>query len=363
MIYDNKKSVILAVDDDPIILNSVLSTLKDEYTVVPFTSGDLALSYLEERSADLILLDLEMPGMSGFDVLVKLLKNQTTYKIPVIFLTGSIDADGEATALQMGAVDYILKPIRPQALLTRVGVQLELQAHRKRLETLVREKTINLNLALEKLEKREENIFNLLARVTDIRDSDTGMHIERSAKYTAILSNHINANPREGYILNDSQREDIIKASKLHDLGKIAIPDTILLKPGKLTTEEFIIMKTHTLYGEQLIEDLIDSENSDNLMIIAKDIIKYHHEKWDGSGYPCGLKDVQIPLAARIAAVADVYDALTSRRCYKEPFTHEKSIEIIEEDSRKHFDPYLVEIVLLHSEDFKNISQNPKYMI
>ncbi|MCL2086636.1 MAG: response regulator [Oscillospiraceae bacterium] len=367
MYSETKKPVILAVDDDPVILSAILSILSLDYNVVPFPAGDLALKYLESKDADLILLDKEMPGLSGFEMLGKLLKNKTTCKIPVIFLTGSIDADSEAKAFEMGAVDYILKTasgesIKKDTLITRVRVQLELKAHRERLESLVKERTLSLNSALEKLQKREENIFSLLAKVTDIRDSDTGLHIERSTKYTAVIANYLHEHPKEGYVITDTQRGDIIKASKLHDLGKIAIPDHILLKAGKLTPEEFIIMKTHTLYGEQLMADLIDGDSGDDLMITAKDIIKYHHEKWNGNGYPIGLKGTEIPLSARIAAIADVYDALTSHRCYKEAFSHEKSVEIISEDSGKHFDPYLIEVFKLNSDAYKAISQNPKYM-
>jgi putative two-component system response regulator len=368
-----EKPVILAIDDDPLVLNTVLSTLKGEYTVVPFPSAETALNYLKTKTADLILLDCHMPVMSGFQMLEILLGDENLKEIPVIFLTGSIDGDGEAAALQLGAVDYINKPIRPQVLQTRISVQLELVNHRKNLEKMVEEKTRGLNEALVLLKSREDITLNLLARVTEMRDSETGSHIERTTEFVRIIVEDLLANPIDGYELTPEQADDIIKSAKLHDLGKIAISDSILLKPGKLSPEEFDLIKTHTEAGERLLSDTMSSMSTaearcitdeqgkhimdnDNFLRTARDITYGHHEKWNGCGYPQGIKGDSIPLSARIVAIADVYDALTSERPYKKPFSHDESSQIITSDSGKHFDPHLVDIFMKHKDKFALIT-------
>jgi putative two-component system response regulator len=369
------KPVILAVDDDPIILNVVLSTLKADYKIIPLASAKAALKFLEDNIVDLILLDCFMPEMTGFEMFDLLLKDERLKEIPVIFLTGATDENGEAMALQSGAADYITKPIRAQALLTRISVQLELLHHRRNLENLVLEKTRLLNDALNLLNAREDVTLNLLARVTELRDCDTGAHIERTTEFVKIIVEDLIKNPHDDYILSPEEAEDIVKSAKLHDLGKIAIPDDILLKPGKLTPEEFEIIKTHTEEGKNLLSTTIDevktyriqnisdeeSErliHSDNFLKTARDITYSHHEKWSGEGYPQGLRGKDIPLSARIIALADVYDALTSKRPYKAPFTHEESASIINKDSGRHFDPHLVNIFKKHNAEFKNIADN-----
>lgn len=360
MLNSQTRPVILTIDDDIIILNSILSTLSSGYNVIPFTSGITALNYLENKTVDLILLDYYMPEISGFEVLRRILDNPETKNIPVIFLTGSIDGDGEADALKKGAVDYILKPIKPQSLLTRITLQLELQNHRKNLEALVTEKTFYLNEAYNKLKMREDLTLSLLAKVTDMRDAETGMHIERTTEYVRILVEYLAKNPKKDYILSKNEAADIIRSAKLHDLGKIAIPDQILLKQGKLTDEEFDIIKTHPAHGEHLLTEFIDKMGDDDFLKMARDIAYYHHEKWNGKGYPLGLSGEEIPISARIAAIADVYDALTSERPYKKPFSHEKAVEIITEDSGQHFDPYLVEIFNKYNKDFEAVAFKPK---
>ena len=356
-----EKLTVLAVDDDAIILNTVLSTLKDEYKVVPMPSGKMALEYLAAKTADLILLDFHMPDMNGFDVLERILSDPRSKNIPVIFLTGSIDGDGEAAALKMGAVDYIMKPIRPQALQTRVKIQLELQEHRKHLEELVDEKTRDLNDAYMHLKQRENVILTMLARITDMRDSDTGGHIGRTTAFSKLLAEDLLSSPREGYEMTREEADDIVKSAKLHDLGKIAIPDSILLKPGRLTKEEFEVIKTHPAHGAQLFEVFAEEGGGDDLFLnVAHDIALYHHEKWNGTGYPLGISGNEIPLSARIVAIADVYDALTSARPYKEPFSHQKAVEIICDDSGLHFDPYLVTVFCRHAKEFDQISSGIK---
>jgi len=367
-----QKPVILAVDDDPIILNTVLSTLKQDYKVVPLTSAKAALKYIENNAVDLILLDYYMPEMTGFEMFEIIRADEKLRELPVIFLTGATDGEGEAAALRTGAADYITKPIRSQALLTRISVQLELLNHRKNLEKLVADKTRMLSEALNLLKIREDVTLNLLARVTEMRDCDTGTHIERTTEFVRIMVKDLLKNPTDNYILTPDEAENIIKSAKLHDLGKIAIPDSVLLKPGKLTPEEFDIIKTHSEEGKNLLYGTIEDINStkmqntseeegehvmhsDDFLETACNIAYGHHEKWNGAGYPQGQKGMEIPLSARIVAIADVYDALTSERPYKKAFTHDEAAAILEKDSGSHFDPYLVEVFNRHANDFKKI--------
>jgi response regulator RpfG family c-di-GMP phosphodiesterase len=195
----------------------------------------------------------------------------------------------------------------------------------------------------------------MLARATDMRDHDTGGHIERTTEYVRIIVEDILKNPSDSYHLGQAEAEDIIRSSKLHDLGKIAIPDNVLLKPGKLTDEEFKVIKEHTTNGQQFLEYFI-SEMEDSFLQTARDIAHFHHERWDGKGYPGILQGPDIPLSARIVAIADVYDALVSSRPYKSPLTHEKSIEIIGESGGTHFDPYLVDVFKHHAEEIRSVS-------
>jgi putative two-component system response regulator len=349
------KAVILTVDDDPIILNAVLEVLKQDYTVRPFTSGEAAISFLKRNTADLILLDHNMPNMTGLEVLQVLQNDPTTRDIPVIFLTGSVDSEDEVRALEIGAMDYLLKPFKPGSLLTRVRLQLELYRHRHRLEELVELKTEELRAANQKLSQRDKVTLDLLAKASDMRDHETGAHIERVVLFTDVIVRDLLANPHKGYEVSDQYGLDIIDAVKLHDLGKLAMPDNVLLKPGKLTKEEFDIIKTHPIYGSKMLSQAIEKMGEDSLLWTAFEIVYGHHEKWDGSGYPNGVKGDKIPLSARIAAVADVFDALTSSRPYKRAWSPREAFDLIYSDAGKHFDPYLTAIVQRHEEEFEQI--------
>jgi putative two-component system response regulator len=349
----NDKPTVVAIDDDPVILFSLASVLEKEYDVRPFKSGSEALNFLKSRPiVDLIFLDHSMPDMTGFDVLHILQRDPQTRDIPVIFLTGSTESDIEMTALESGAADYITKPIRAKILLARTRLQIELLNHKRHLESLVEERTHSLHEAYNKLKMREDITLNMLARATDLRDHDTGGHIERTTAYVRIIVEHILNNPGDDYRLSQAEAEDIIRSSKLHDLGKIAIPDNVLLKSGKLTDEEFNIIKEHTTNGQQFLDYFI-SEMQDSFLDTARDIAQFHHERWDGNGYPGERQGADIPLSARIVAIADVYDALVSIRPYKNAFSHEKSVEIIRENSGTHFDPYLIQIFEHHADDIK----------
>jgi putative two-component system response regulator len=351
------KASIVIVDDDPVQLNIVISILGDKYKCTPLASGQQALKFFSAHSADLILLDYNMPGLNGVEVMKRLHSEVNTENTPVIFLTGVDDEEGEAAALRLGAADYILKPIRPAVLISRVKNQLELYEHRVKLQNLVEEQMYDIQRANEMLKKREENTLNLLARITDLRDEDTGTHILRTTEYTRILAECIVADPRPGYELTREEAQNIVKCAKLHDIGKIAIPDDVLLKPAKLTPEEFEIIKKHPVYGEQFFSEFINKDDSDPFLEVAREITYSHHEKWDGSGYPQGLSGQDIPLSGRIVAIADVYDALTSERPYKKAFSHEKAAQIIVEDAGRHFDPYLVSLFIEKQDEFVRISQ------
>lgn len=351
------RPVILAVDDDPGIVSSLMAILKDHYLIKPFTSGLQALKFLERFSADLILLDYYMPLLSGGDLFDLLRANARTEKIPVIFLTGNQQDETEVEVLQKGAMDYIQKPVKAQTLLARVRLQLELKGYRHHLEQLVENKTKDLVAAYNKLKLREEITLGLLARVTDMRDHDTGDHITRTTEFTKLIVNELLADSSPGYQLSDLEAENIIQSVKLHDIGKIAIPDHILQKPAPLKPEEFAVVKMHPEHGSRLLDEFIERMGDDSFLNTARDIVLRHHEKWDGTGYPGALVQESIPLSARITALADVYDALTSSRPYKAPFSHEKSKEIIINSAGKHFDPHLVSVFLRVESAFKRIAQ------
>lgn len=354
-----EKSVIMAIDDDAVILSSISATLKNTYNLRLFTSGKTALEYLSEKTVNLILLDYQMPDMTGMEILQKLQANPKTQEIPIVFLTGSVDSDHEASALELGAADYIKKPIQPRLLHTRVRLQLELQRHRKHLEALVAERTKDLNEAYNKLKVREEITLNMLAMATTMRDYNTGSHLDRTTEFVRLIVEDIYKNPCDGYTLTREEADNIIRSAKLHDLGKISIPDHILLKPGRLTDAEFEVIKTHATAGEQFLSDFA-RRMEDSFLDTARDITYSHHEKWNGSGYPNGLKGEEIPLSARIVAIADVYDALTTVRPYKQALSHDDSVKIILDHSGIHFDPYITKIFQRHLEDFREISEQFK---
>jgi putative two-component system response regulator len=354
---ENNKPIIAAIDDDPTILQALASVLVTEYDVRPFKSGSQALAFLKSHDVDLIFLDHSMPDMTGIDVLKVLQAEPKTREIPVIFLTGDKEGEVEMIALESGAADYMTKPIRAKVLLARTRLQIELLHHRQHLEALVAERTRSLNDAYTKLKLREDVTLNMLARATDMRDHDTGGHIERTTEYVRIIVEDILKNPSESCRLSQAEADDIVRTSKLHDLGKIAIPDNVLLKPGKLTDEEFNVIKQHTTNGQQFLDHFI-KEMEDSFLQTARDIAHYHHERWDGNGYPGLLTGADMPLSARIVAIADVYDALTSSRPYKTGFSHEKSMDIIHENGGTHFDPHLVQIFENHAEEIKAIASN-----
>lgn len=327
---DLSNSTVLVVDDTETNIDILVETLGDDYDVVVAMDGESALESVESDSPDLILLDIMMPGMDGYEVCEKLKADEATKNIPVIFLTAMTEEQDEARGLQLGAVDYVTKPFSPELVKSRVRNQLELKRHRDHLEELVQERTAQLQQAFGRIKDASLETIHRLSRAAEYKDEDTGAHILRMSNYSAAIARKMG--------LNEKVVEHILYAAPMHDIGKIGTPDRILLKPGKLDADEWDIMQKHATNGAQILSD-----SRQGFIRLGEVIALTHHEKWDGNGYPSGLKGGKIPLVGRIVAIADVFDALTTRRPYKEPFSLEKSYAIIQESKGNHFDPDVVD--------------------
>lgn len=343
--------VILTVDDNATNLTMLNEILSRRYKVYPANSGERALHFLTKRIPDLILLDVVMPGLNGYEVLDAIKHTPEYAGIPVIFLTGKDDVPSEAKAFQLGAVDYIQKPINETILLARVKLHLELELYKKNLEKLVDKRT-------KQLMNMQDTTLSLLAHLTDYRDKDTGGHIQRTSEYVCCIMNRLLSNELPGYRIDKTFYDNLKKLSPLHDIGKVCIPDSILLKPAKLTDAEFEVMKTHTTSGANLLMEAIEEGGDYSFLHFSHEIVLSHHEKWDGSGYPMGLQGENIPLSGRIMAIADVYDALTTERPYKEAFSHEKSMDIMRDLRGRHFDPVLLDVFCSVEQDIMTIKEN-----
>ena len=353
------KCTVLVVDDTPDNLSLMSNLLRTDYKVKLATSGERALQIVAgESKPDLILLDIMMPEMDGYEVLRRLQFNPDTEDIPVIFLTAMSAAEDESVGLELGAVDYITKPINPAIVMARVRNHLQLKRARDFLahhNNFLEQEIANRTRALAEL---QDATIRAMASLAETRDNETGNHIRRTQHYVEALARKLQDHPRFKDELTDAAIETIFKSAPLHDIGKVGIPDRILLKPGKLTPEEFEIMKTHTTLGRDAIVAAETDAMLDNPFFrYAKEITYSHQEKWDGSGYPEGLMGNTIPLSARLMAVADVYDALISERVYKSAFTHETAVEIIRDGRGSHFDPDMVDAFLVLSEEFRAIAQ------
>ena len=353
------KKTILVVDDTADNLSLVLDILKSRYRVKVANSGKKALKYLQDSDIpDLILLDIMMPELSGYDVIKVLKKDEKTKDIPVIFLTAMIDVDEEKKGLELGASDYITKPISASIMLARIKTQLE----NKAAKDFLKDKNLYLEDEVEKRTKEISVIQDVtvltLASLAETRDTDTGNHIKRTQHYVAILAKALKNNPRFSGYLSDDMVNTLYRCAPLHDIGKVGIADKILLKPGKFTNEEFEIMKRHTTLGKEAIEHAQKDIGVEvEFLKIAKEIAYSHHENFDGSGYPLGLKADDIPVCARLMAVADVYDALISKRVYKEAMPHSKALEIIKSEKSLKFDPDVVDAFFKHQDDFLKIAK------
>ncbi|MDT3427008.1 putative two-component system response regulator [Paenibacillus forsythiae] len=351
------RPVILVVDDTPDNIALLSGLLKEWYKVKIATNGEKALAVARSAPPDLILLDIMMPVMDGYETCRRLKMDKELEDIPVIFLTAKEEAEDENKGFELGAVDYITKPISAPVLLSRVRTHLTL----KRSNDFLKDKNHFLETEISRRIKEisliQEVTIMSMASLAEIRDVDTGNHIQRTKMYIEELATQLARTPKYSGVLNRETVDLIVTSAPLHDIGKVGIPDHILLKPGKLTRDEFEIMKTHTTLGKEAIlraEQLMNKKET--FFRYAKEIVYSHHEKWDGTGYPEGLAGESIPLSARLMAVADVYDALTSRRVYKEAMSHEEAVEIITGNEGKHFDPDIVRVFLGCQRKFREIA-------
>lgn len=320
------RQAVLIVDDMPNNISLLNEILADEYSVKAAKSGEKAIEIARSMPVDIILLDVMMPEMDGFETCRRLKQDPLTSKIPVIFVTGRGEVEDESMGFSCGGVDYITKPVRKTVVLARVKTHLALYGQNLTLDEIVRKRTAELT-------KTRMEILHRLGRAAEYRDNETGMHVVRMGWYARVIA-------RE-YGLSADEIELLFNVAPMHDVGKIGIPDKVLLKPGKLDEDEWEIMRSHCEIGRKIIGD-----HSSSLLEAAATLAHTHHEKWDGSGYPLGLTRDNIPLFSRIVALVDVFDALTSRRPYKDAWTVEKAIAEIESCSGLHFDPDVVHAFL-----------------
>ena len=366
------KADVLVVDDQVENLHLLVSLLSPHYNVHPFVEGQALLRYVAEgKPTDLILLDVVMPGLDGYELCRKLRAIPDLLDVPIVFLTALDSVDDEARGLALGAVDYISKPFSPPIVLARVASHVSLGRalrlivnQNDMLDHRVAERTaqlaqrnLELQAALKQVATTQDVTIIAFSTLAEARDNETGRHLRRTQNYIRELALELRKNPLYSAALDDEKIELIFKSAPLHDIGKVAIPDNILLKAGRLDAGEYEIMKTHADQGRRAIEAAeanLDETNS--FLQLAREIAYGHHEKWDGSGYPNQVAGEAIPLAARLMAVADVYDALISRRVYKASMTHEKAVSIIAEGRGTHFEPAIVDAFFRVERTFSEIA-------
>ena len=330
---------IFVIDDSDTNLSMAETALEDYYRVMTMPSADKMFRLLEKVIPDLILLDIEMPQMDGFEALRELKSIDSYAAIPVIFLTGRTDEAVEVLGFEMGAVDFITKPFSAPVLLNRIRTHLNI-------DDIIRERT-------DQLHRMQNSIISVLADMVENRDKGTGGHIERTSIYIKIL---INAMMSRGVYADEIKKWDvdrIISSARMHDLGKISITDMIMNKPDKLTNEEYEVMKTHAIEGERIIDEIISRTGEAEFLSNAKLFAGCHHERWDGKGYPRGLRGEEIPLQGRIMAIVDVYDALVSERPYKKAFPEDEAVNIIMESAGTHYDPKIAGVFYEVKDQFK----------
>lgn len=374
---DAVKKHILVVDDVPANLKFAERLLEDRYRLTLAASGAQALKFLKKNSPDLILLDINMPEMDGCTVLEEIQKNPDTEKIPVIILTSDADSSMEVKCLALGAVDFIRKPFVTEIMLSRIETQIELSRYRHKLEYLVDEKTAVI-------ERLQDVMSTCFAELVESRDGTTGGHIKNTTRYFSIFVEEVAKHDKYKDILTPDFIRGLVRAAPLHDIGKIGINDSVLRKESRLDEEEFEHMKTHATIGGDTFKNIFSAvegvhhhselgaftidkicdtmdvpESVDTAFLhVARDMALYHHERWNGTGYPTGISGEDIPLCARILSIVDVYDALTSKRSYKEAFSHEKAMKIIIEDRGVFFDPELTDIFVSISDKIEQCMLN-----
>jgi len=329
---------IFIVDDNATNLVTAKNALACGYKTFALPSAERMFQLLGKITPDLILLDVDMPEMDGFEALSILKSDGKLKNIPVVFLTAKSDAESEIHGFEIGAIDFISKPFSPPVLIKRIETHIET-------DKIIKQ-------SLKSVRKTHNATINVIANMVESRDKVTGGHIDRTQKYLSILVNELIRSDVYTDEISNWNLDLLLPSAQLHDVGKISISDVVLNKPGKLTDEEFDLIKQHCADGERIIDEIISKAEEDGFLLHAKRFAGSHHEKWDGSGYPKGISGEEIPLESRLMAVADVYDALVSERPYKKPFSHEQAMEIIQNDSGKHFDPKIVEAFLNAADDF-----------
>lgn len=352
-------STVLVVDDTPENLSLMSDLLREHYRVKVATNGERALRIAgAEDAPDLIMLDVMMPEMDGYEVCRRLKQQDNTKDIPIIFLTARTDPEDEKIGLELGAVDFITKPISPPLVQARVRNHLKLKTHADFLADQAKWLEVEVQSRTRDVQRIKDVTIIAMASLAETRDNETGNHIRRTQNYVKALAEHLSGKPDYAAELDEETIDLLYRSAPLHDIGKVGIPDSILLKPGKHTPEEFEIMKTHATLGAEAImvaEKVLD-ESETSFLRFAREIAQNHHEKWDGSGYPAGLKGEAIPLSGRLMAVADVYDALISKRVYKPAFSHDEAAALIRDGRGKHFDPAIVDAFVEIEGEFKSIA-------
>lgn len=360
----SSKPTVLVIDDIPENLTLMYQLLKDDYKVKGASSGVRGIALAETANPSLILLDIMMPEMDGYQVCQRLKSNPATCDIPVIFLTAKAERTDEQRGFELGAADYITKPINPKIVQARVKTHVSLKiasdilkSEKEKLENEVKIRTAEALRQKEELHAIQDIAFYAMVSLAETRDNETGNHIRRTQIYIKRLAETLRQNPSYTEELSDEFIELLYKSAPLHDIGKIGIPDAILLKKGSLTEDEFEVMKAHTTIGYEAIKNAEKVSGRQMCFLkVAKEIAYSHHERWDGNGYPLGLSGESIPLSARLMAIADVYDALISKRVYKPAFTHQDAVQIILSGKGTHFDPFIVDAFTEISDELYDIA-------
>lgn len=339
------KKCLLVVDDDRSNLKRAEFLLKAEYHQISVISGEQALRFLEKKIPDLILLDIDMPVMDGYAVMKKIKADARWRKIPVFFLTASSDKSTQLKCFQMGAVDFIVKPFEADIMLTRIKRTLELEEYRKSLEAYRHKLEFEVKMQTEKIINIQQEVIISMANLIESRDGSTGGHVKRTTGYVRMIAEKLVSRGLFAEQLTPDFIFNLGKAAPMHDIGKITVADSILKKNGALIAEEYEIMKNHTLEGGKIIRQNLSNIEEADFVDIAYEVAVYHHEKWNGTGYPFGLAGEDIPLSARIMAVADVFDALRSKRCYKKELSLSEVLALMQQND-KQFDPLILEAFL-----------------
>ncbi|WP_076539538.1 HD-GYP domain-containing protein [Shewanella sp. UCD-KL21] len=338
------KDKILIVDDETFYISVLVDFLGSEYQVSVAKNGEQALERIAKGfMPDLVLLDILMPGLDGYEVCKKLKSNPDTANVPLIFMTVKAEVEEEILGFELGAADYITKPFSLPIIRARVKTHLALTSANRALTEQNHDLEEKVIERTAEISRTQDVAIYCMASLAETRDNETGKHIRRTQYYVKALAEYLRENSPYSTSIDDAYIDLLFKSAPLHDIGKVGVPDAVLLKPGKLDDGEWVEMKKHAEYGKLAMENAEIEYGTSSYLSIAKEIAYSHHERWDGSGYPEGLAGEDIPLSARIMAIADCYDALISRRVYKPPFTHEKATTIIKEGRGVHFDPQITD--------------------